>query len=129
MKNKTLIKTLLLVMLCFVILGSFSTVSAVMSVSGTYKGTVTATDAQSSITTITSTVLTAIRYAGSGIALIMLTVIFIKYMLSAASERAEIKKNLIPFTIGAIVLFAASNLVTVLQKVTEKVVTASGGTP
>ena len=124
MKNKTLIKTLLLVMLCFVILGSFSTVSAVMSVSGTYKGTVTATDAQNSITTITSTVLTAIRYAGSGIALIMLTVIFIKYMLSAASERAEIKKNLIPFTIGAIVLFAASNLVTVLQKVTDKVVPA-----
>ena len=50
----------------------------------------------------------------------MLTYAFIRYMLSAAGERAEIKKNLIPFVIGAVVLFAASNIVTILQEVAAK---------
>lgn len=123
MKKKVFLKIILLVMFCSIILGSFSMVEAAFDVKGTFAGDVsTQGTAKDSITEITSTVLTVVRTAGSGIALIMLTVIFIKYMLSAASERAEIKKNLIPFTIGAIVLFAASNLVTVLQEVTKEVV-------
>ena len=76
--------------------------------------------AKEGVTNITSTVLNIVRYAGSGIALIMLTFIFIKYMLSAASERAELKKNLIPFTIGAVVLFAASNIVGLMKTVTDE---------
>ena len=86
-----------------------------------YKGNLgSAAGAAGDVKGIMRTVLTAVRYAGSGIALIMLTVIFIKYMLSAASERAEIKKNLIPFVIGAVVLFAASNLTVILQKTASK---------
>lgn len=77
-------------------------------------------EAKKGVTNITSSVLTLIRYAGSGIAMIMLTFIFIKYMLSAASERAELKKNLIPFTIGAIVLFAASNIVGLMKTVADE---------
>lgn len=93
---------------------------AVMDVKGTFAGGVQAEVDTTSITNITKTVLAAIRYTGSGIALIMLTYAFIRYMLSAASERAEIKKNLIPFVIGAVVLFAASNIVTILQEVAAK---------
>ena len=40
-------------------------------------------------------------------------------MLSGASEKAEVKKNLIPFAIGAIVLFAASSIVSILKAVAD----------
>ena len=97
---------------------SFATVYDSVKMTGTLSSG--AASAKTSVTKITSAVLTTIRYAGSGIALIMLTIIFIKYILSAASERAEIKKNLIPYTIGAVVLFAASNLVSILQNVANQ---------
>ena len=109
----------LLIMLFFVcICSSLSKVFAFDY--GIYTGTITSTNAKTGVTNITSTVLSVIRYAGSGIAMIMLTFIFIKYMVSAASERAELKKNLIPFTIGAVILFASSNLVVLMKTVAEE---------
>lgn len=123
MKTMKKICILFLIMLIFMTAFSFnnafaSTIYDTINYDGGISGS--ATSATTTVTNITSTVLTAIRYVGSGVSLIMLTVIFIKYMLSAASEKAEIKKNLIPFTIGAIVLFAASNLVLILQDVATK---------
>lgn len=126
-----LIKKFLIVLIIVCMLYSFAEVFAtsIYDSAGITGEITNAGNASATVTNITSTVLTVIRYTGSGIALIMLTLIFIKYMLSAASERAELKKNLIPFTIGAIVLFAASNLVTILQSVANKMfaTTTSGG--
>ena len=123
MKCKKIIKSLLVVLIAVFLFSlisgtSFATVYDQITMNGSMNAG--GKSAAGSVKTITSSVLTAVRYAGSGIALIMLTMIFIKYILSAASERAEIKKNLIPFTVGAVVLFAASNLVGILQTVADK---------
>lgn len=59
----------------------------------------------------------AIRIAkviGIGISVIIIMVIACKYMLAAPGDRADIKKNAVPFVIGAIVLFGASNLLDIL---------------
>lgn len=112
--------SLLMILLIICIFSSFSNVYATAAL-GNFTGDLSnAKAAKSGVTNITSTILTLVRYAGSGIAMIMLTFIFIKYMLSAASERAELKKNLIPFTIGAIVLFAASNIVGLMKTVADE---------
>lgn len=120
MKVKRIIIILMLFILFVTLFSQFNTLFAKYTYSQ-YTGDLgAAANASKDVQGIMKTVLTAIRYAGSGISLIMLTVIFIKYMLSAASERAEIKKNLIPFVIGAVVLFAASNLTVILQKTASK---------
>ena len=125
-KIKKLVVIILIIGLLTGFYASFTNnAMAVMNVKGTFSGEIQAGVDTTSITTITKTVLAAIRYTGSGIALIMLTYAFIKYMLSAASERAEIKKNLIPFVVGAVVLFAASNIVTMLQEVATKAFTTT----
>ena len=125
-KIKKLVVLILIIGLLTGFYASFTNdVMAVMDVKGTFAGGVQDGVSTDSITNITKTVLVAIRYTGSGIALIMLTYAFIKYMLSAASERAEIKKNLIPFVVGAVVLFAASNIVTMLQEVATKAFTTT----
>ena len=116
--SKKFVISLLIILLFVCICSSLSKVFAFDY--GIYTGTITSTNAKTGVTNITSTVLSVIRYAGSGIAMIMLTFIFIKYMLSAASERAELKKNLVPFTIGAVILFAASNLVGLMKTVADE---------
>lgn len=117
--SKKIFVVLLIMTLCLCTFCSFSNVYATAALDS-FDGSITSTSAKTGVTNITSTVLSVIRYAGSGIALIMLTFIFIKYMLSAASERAELKKNLIPFTIGAVILFAASNIVGLLKTVADE---------
>lgn len=119
--SKKICISVLIILLIVCIFSSLSNVYATGALDKfTGKISASAGNAKTSVTNITSTILTLIRYAGSGIAMIMLTFIFIKYMLSAASERAELKKNLIPFTIGAIVLFAASNIVGLLKTVADE---------
>ena len=51
-----------------------------------------------------------VRAAGIIISVIMLMVIGIKYMLGSAEEKAEYKKSLMPYIIGAVLLLAASSL-------------------
>lgn len=52
-----------------------------------------------------------IRYAGTGISVIMLLVLAIKYMITSVEEKAEIKKQAIPIVVGSAFLFAGSNLI------------------
>lgn len=51
-----------------------------------------------------------IRVVGTIVAVAMLIVLGIKYMMGSAEERAEYKKTLFPYFIGAILIFAATNL-------------------
>lgn len=65
--------------------------------------------------TILNVVLTVIRVAGTGIALIMLTVIGAKYMMASAGEKAEIKKHATVYVIGAIVMIAATGILGIIR--------------
>ena len=52
-------------------------------------------------------ILTAV---GVVVAVIILAVLGIKYMMGSASEKAEYKKTMIPYVVGAILLFGASTV-------------------
>jgi len=52
-------------------------------------------------------VLGIIQVAGSVVAVIILAVLGIKYMMGSAEEKAEYKKVMIPYLIGAVLIFAA----------------------
>ncbi len=69
---------------------------------------------------IVGTVINVIRIVGTGIAIIMLTYIAIKYMSAAPSEKAEFKKSATGMIVGAIVLFAASNILQVIANFANK---------
>ena len=47
---------------------------------------------------------------GMVLAVIVLIVLGIKYMMGSAEEKAEYKKTMIPYLVGAILIFAASAL-------------------
>lgn len=67
-------------------------------------------------------ILAIVRIVGTGIALIMITVIAIKYLLAAPGERADIKKSSIQYVIGAVIVFGSVNIMDLLVKVLPKLV-------
>ena len=68
-------------------------------------------DAPEEIEPIMSKAIGVAMTIGTIIAATMIVVIAIKYMISAPNEKAEIKKYMIPYAIGAILVFASSGVV------------------
>ena len=62
------------------------------------------------VQSIGSNILGIIRVVGTIISVGMLIILGIKYMMGSAEEKAEYKKTLFPYFIGAILIFAATNL-------------------
>lgn len=62
------------------------------------------------ISTGINNIIQIISYVGSGIAVIVLIVLGIKYMMGSAEEKAEYKKTLLPYILGAVLVFAASSI-------------------
>lgn len=55
------------------------------------------------------------------ISVIVLLIIGIKYMLGSASEKAEYKKTMIPYLVGAIIIFGAGAIAQVVVKLAQSV--------
>ncbi len=66
------------------------------------------------ITGLGNQAITVISTAGSIISVIILVVLGIKYMMGSAEEKAEYKKTLLPYIIGAVFIFAASTIASVI---------------
>lgn len=58
------------------------------------------------------------RIVGITIAVLMLLVLSIKYMTSAAGERADIKKHAIVYVVGAVLLFGAVGILGMINELT-----------
>ena len=60
------------------------------------------------------TIVTIMQTIGIVVAVVVLLVLGIKYMMGSAEEKAEYKKTMIPYLVGAILIFAASNLASMI---------------
>ena len=69
----------------------------------TYKGT---TDIQN----VGQKIMGIINTVGVVVAVVVLMVLGIKYMMGSAEEKAEYKKTMIPYLIGAVLIFAATTI-------------------
>lgn len=58
-----------------------------------------------------------IQIAGTGIAIIVVTILGIKYLTASVEAKAEIKKDMMPVLIGMGLLFAGVNLVGIAANV------------
>ena len=57
-----------------------------------------------------------LQTVGVVVAVIILIVLGIKYMMGSAEEKAEYKKTMIPYLVGAILIFAASTIANVVYQ-------------
>lgn len=62
-------------------------------------------------------ILGVVQIVGSLVAVICLIVLGVKYMMGSVEEKAEYKKTLLPYFIGALMVFGITNLLNVIYKV------------
>ena len=78
-------------------------------------------NADQQITKVGGNIVNIIQIVGIVIAVIVLLVIGIKYMMGSASEKAEYKKTMIPYLVGAVLVFAGTSLVKVIYSLATAV--------
>ena len=76
--------------------------------------TINPADINTGIGSTINNVIGLLQLAGTGIAVIVVTMLGIKYLLASPSEKADTKKAIMPILIGCILLFGAVNLVAVV---------------
>ena len=63
------------------------------------------------------TIVTIMQTVGIVVAVVVLLILGIKYMLGSAEEKAEYKKTMIPYLVGAILIFASTTIVNVVYNI------------
>lgn len=85
------------------------------NIAGSLTGT--QSNAQGQITSIGNQIIGIITTIGVVVAVIVLLILGIKYMMGSASEKAEYKKTMIPYLVGAVLIFGASAITKVVVSV------------
>ncbi len=114
MKKLVLITTLIILMLSINV--SFSYADDIDT--GDYES-IYSTEGVSDLRNKSGIALNIVQIVGSGVSIIALIALGIKYMLSSPSEKADVKTKLVPYVIGIIIFFGASNLVTMVIRFAE----------
>ncbi len=74
-------------------------------------------DTQTKIDNFGQGIIKVITTVGSICSVVVLIMLGIKYMMGSVEEKAEYKKTLLPYVIGASMVFAASSLVSIIYNI------------
>lgn len=112
---KKLSKAVSIVLIMVMVL-SFATnvFAAVTGVSNPSSLTGKAVSGTEKITSIGNQVITILTIVGTVFSVIVLIILGLKYMMGSAEEKAEYKKTMMPYVIGAALVFAASAIAGIL---------------
>lgn len=72
------------------------------------------------ITGVGEKVIGIVTMLGSILAVLVLVILGIKYMMGSTDEKAEYKKSMLPYVIGAVLVFAASSIASVIYNLAIK---------
>ncbi len=117
--NKTMKVIGIVAMIMLLVLGMTTISSAGTVDPGAIAGNLTGTvsNAQNDVTNIGNQIIGIITTVGVVVAVVILLVLGIKYMMGSASEKAEYKKTMIPYLVGAILIFGASAITQVVVNI------------
>ena len=105
---KKLVKLVPVMMAVIMILSALTPVFAVTNPSTSTETHTTSFD------NIGKRIIGMVQAIGSIVSVLVLVILGIKYMMGSAEEKAEYKKTMIPYLVGAILIFAASNLASMI---------------
>ena len=68
------------------------------------------------VTNVSGAVITIARVISAAVAVAMLAIVGMKYMSAAPSEKADIKKQAVVYIVGAVIMFACTGILGIIQK-------------
>lgn len=113
--NTVLKKTGIILIVALMLIFAFNTYAMALDaeqIAGNLTGT--PSNASGSVQNIGNQIIGIITTIGVVVAVVVLLVLGIKYMMGSASEKAEYKKTMIPYLVGAILIFGASAITKVV---------------
>ncbi len=122
-KFKKIISVVLVFALLFTIIHSTTVFGAYNWISkiNTQAGATDSSNVSSSVNNIAQAIITIVRVVCVGVAITMLVVLAIKYMVSAPGDRATIKKHAVVYIVGAVIMFASSGILGIIQSFASNV--------
>ena len=127
---KKTMRVLSIVLMAAMLVASISTISMATStgvnpaeIAGGLTGT--KSDAQDQVTNIGNQIIGILTTLGVVVAVVVLLILGIKYMMGSASEKAEYKKTMIPYLVGAILIFGASAITKVVVSIGQGITSGS----
>lgn len=73
-------------------------------------------NATDSVKSVAGSIVTIAKVICAGVAVAMLTILGIKYMSSAPSEKADIKKHAVPYVVGAVIMFGCTGILSIIEQ-------------
>ena len=116
---KKLTKILTVILLVAIMLTVYTTVAKASysdQVDGLFDVEAEGTD---NIMNVGGNIVSIVTTIGIIVAVVVLLVLGIKYMMGSASEKAEYKKTMIPYLVGALLIFGASAIAKAVIAISE----------
>ena len=111
--NKKMVKIFTSIMLIMMIVSI--SISSFALETGDMNGN-TSTQGTTEITNVGNSIIGILQVVGIVLSVVILIVLGIKYMMGSAEEKAEYKKTMMPYIVGAALIFAASALAQVIYQ-------------
>lgn len=115
---KKTIKAMSIMLLVLMLLIMATTIVNAADLSDTITNVGEGSYSGSDITNVGKKVVGIIQVIGVVVAVIVILVIGIKYLIGSAEQKAEYKKTMIPYIVGAVLVFAGSTIVNVIYNIT-----------
>lgn len=115
MNIKKVTKFFVIIMIVGVMLSAFIPETMAAINPSQLQGTDNSSDTQ--IANMGNKIISVLKNIGMVVSVAVIVVLGIKYMMGSAEEKAEYKKTMLPYFIGALLVFSASGIVTVIQSI------------
>ena len=124
---KKTIKLVSILLIAMVIVSGMATIS--LATSGSESGSSSKVDGlfeggdadTEGLENVGASLVDIITTVGIIVAVIVLLILGIKYMMGSASEKAEYKKTMIPYLVGAVLIFGASAIAKAIIAMSESI--------
>ncbi len=117
---KKQVKILSMILIVMMVIASISSVVLeVPDIEGKIETIATGNDSANAdkVVNLGATIVTIMQTVGIVVAVVVLLILGIKYMMGSAEEKAEYKKTMIPYLVGAILIFASTTIVKVVYSI------------
>ena len=124
MKIKKIILIVLIFILCVCVVNVTAIAGTDLSTlinSDNFKSISQGETGDNGITNAIDSIIGLIQIAGTGVALIAVSLLGIKYMLASGEEKAEIKKYMVGAVIGGILVFGGTKIAQILADFSDEI--------
>lgn len=118
--KKTTIKKIITILISLILLFAFCSSSLAVFTTRYYQpSSMDEASGAETIKSIGNTIIGIIQIIGTIISVLVLAILGIKYMIGSAEERAEYKKSMKPYLIGAVMVFAITNFLGIIAPIAK----------